>query len=73
MLKDSTSQAITDLCTAWKWQEDVEPKFGKSLADAIAWCLLCFRSPAKGVGSPGCLEDMWQHVVLPLERVLSTW
>ncbi|KAL3301010.1 protein prib [Colletotrichum asianum] len=73
MLKDSSSRELTDFCTAMKWQEDVEPALGKPLADAIAWCLLCFRNPGKGIGTPGCLEDMWQHVVLPLERFLSTW
>ncbi|KAH0426538.1 hypothetical protein CcaCcLH18_10295 [Colletotrichum camelliae] len=73
MLNNDDSRDLADFYTAIKWQEDVEPAFGKPLADAIAWCLLCFRNPGKGIGSTGCLEDMWQHVVLPLERFLSTW
>ncbi|TDZ34306.1 hypothetical protein C8035_v010762 [Colletotrichum spinosum] len=70
---DGNPNKMTDFCTAMKWNAETEEKFGDLIANAIQWCLACFLGFGISIDSLAFLDELWEHVVVPLERFLALW
>lgn len=63
---------VTDLCTALRWQKQVETEFGDKLAEAIRRCIVC-SFDSTDLGSMAFMQAVWRGVVEPVEAFLSAW
>jgi hypothetical protein len=64
---------FTNLCTAKKWHEQVEPEFGDGIADAIRRCLDCAFGPVADFDNDQFSQAILDDVIYPLESFVSLW